>query len=169
MVWDSPTCCWEERVWLSPLRVLARCSCGAGGRTLAVVLSLATLLLRRLGGPSAERRGAGLEFWGSNSSSGMTSSQRAPRKPERHTQSWGRLQEPRFWQGGWHTGLIQWLVLFAVVHPGQHCPPQTFLRALRPLSFSRFSSAWNTHSDALSAIPFGSPHLCGQRASADTG
>ena len=68
-----------------------------------MVLSLATLLLRRLGGPSAERRGAGLEFWGSNSSSGMTSSQRAPRKPERHTQSWGRLQEPRFWQGGWHT------------------------------------------------------------------
>lgn len=82
---------------------LARCGCGAGGRALAVVLSLATLLLRRLGGPSAERRGAGLEFWGSNSSSGMTSSQRAPRKPERHTQSWGRLQEPRFWQGGWHT------------------------------------------------------------------
>lgn len=97
-----------------------------------MVLSLATLLLRRLGGPSAERRGAGLEFWGSNSSSGMTSSQRAPRKPERHTQSWGRLQEPRFWQGGWHTGLIQWLVLFAVVHPGQHCPPQTFLPVRRP-------------------------------------
>lgn len=23
--------------------------------------------------------------------------------------------------------MIQWLVLFAVVHPGQHCPPQTFL------------------------------------------
>lgn len=67
------------------------------------MLSLAALLLRRLGDPSAERRGAGLEFWGSNSSSGMTSSQRAPRKPERHTQSWGRLQDPRFWQGGWHT------------------------------------------------------------------
>ena len=29
---------------------------------------------------------------------------------------------------GWkHSRLIQWLVLFAVVHPGQHCPPQTFL------------------------------------------
>lgn len=26
-----------------------------------------------------------------------------------------------------HSRLIQWLVLFAVVHPGQHCPPQTFL------------------------------------------
>lgn len=46
-------------------------------------------------------------------------------------QSWGRLQEPRFWHGGWHTGLIQWLVLFAVVHPGQHCPPQTFLPVSR--------------------------------------
>lgn len=68
-----------------------------------MLLSRAALLLRRLGDPSAERRGAGLEFWGSNSSSGMTSSQRAPRKPERHTQSWGRLQEPLFWQGGWHT------------------------------------------------------------------
>lgn len=90
------------------------------------------LLLRRLGEPSPQRRGASLEFWGSNSSSGMTSSQRAPRKPERQTQSWGRLQEPRFWQGGWHTGLIQWLVLFAVVHPGQHCPPQTFLPVSRP-------------------------------------
>lgn len=82
---------------------LAGGGCGAGGRILAVLLSRAALLLRRLGDPSAERRGAGLEFWGSNSSSGMTSSQRAPRKPERHTQSWGRLQEPLFWQGGWHT------------------------------------------------------------------
>lgn len=26
-----------------------------------------------------------------------------------------------------HSRLIQWLVLFAVVHPGQHFPPQTFL------------------------------------------
>lgn len=82
---------------------LAGGSCGVSGRVLAAVLSLAALLLRKLGGPSAERRGAGLEFWGSNSSSGITSSQRAPRKPERHTQSWGRLQEPLFWQGGWHT------------------------------------------------------------------
>lgn len=82
---------------------LAGGSCGGSGRALAVVLSLAALLLRKLCEPSAERRGAGLEFWGSNSSSGMTSSQRAPRKPERHTQSWGRLQEPLFWHGGWHT------------------------------------------------------------------
>lgn len=82
---------------------LAGGSCGVSGRALAVVLSLAALLLRKLCEPSAERRGAGLEFWGSNSSSGMTSSQRAPRKPERHTQSWGRLQEPLFWHGGWHT------------------------------------------------------------------
>lgn len=32
--------------------------------------------------------------------------------------------------GGWdrrYSRLIQWLVLFDVVHPGQHCPPQTFL------------------------------------------
>ena len=65
--------------------------------------SRVVLLRRRLGEASAARRGAGLAFWGSNSSSGMTSSQRAPRKPERHTQSWGRLQEPLFWQGGWHT------------------------------------------------------------------
>lgn len=29
---------------------------------------------------------------------------------------------------GWkHSRLIQWLVLLAVVHPGQHFPPQTFL------------------------------------------
>lgn len=90
------------------------------------------LLQCRLGDLSAERLGASLEFWGSNSSSGMTSSQWAPRKPERHTQSWGRLQKPLFWQGGWHTGLIQWLVLFAVVHPGQHCPPQTFLPVSLP-------------------------------------
>lgn len=78
-------------------------SCGSSGCVLATGPPLAALLLRKLGGPSAERRGASLEFWGSNSSSGMTSSQRAPRKPERQTQSWGRLQEPRFWQGGWHT------------------------------------------------------------------
>lgn len=82
---------------------LAGGSCGVSGCALAAVLSLAALLLRKLCEPSAERRGAGLEFWGSNSSSGMTSSQRAPRKPERHTQSWGRLQEPLFWHGGWHT------------------------------------------------------------------
>lgn len=82
---------------------LAGGSCGVGGRAPAAVLSLAALLLRKLCEPSAERRGAGLEFWGSNSSSGMTSSHRAPRKPERHTQSWGRLQEPLFWHGGWHT------------------------------------------------------------------
>lgn len=31
------------------------------------------------------------------------------------------------WMGWRHSRLIQWLVLFAVVHPGQHCPPQTFL------------------------------------------
>lgn len=33
-------------------------------------------------------------------------------------------------RGGWgrrHSRLIQWFVLFDVVHPGQHCPPQTFL------------------------------------------
>ena len=31
-------------------------------------------------------------------------------------------------KGGWrHSRLIQWLVPFAVVHPGQHFPPQTFL------------------------------------------
>lgn len=83
---------------------LASGCCDASDRALGVVvISLTALLLRRLGDPSAERRGAGLEFWGSNSSSGMTSSQRAPRKPERHTQSWGRLQDPLFWQGGWHT------------------------------------------------------------------
>lgn len=82
---------------------LAGGSCGVSGRGMAAAFSRAGLLLRRLGEASAERRGAGLEFWGSNSSSGMTSSQRAPRKPERHTQSWGRLQEPRFWHGGWHT------------------------------------------------------------------
>ena len=35
--------------------------------------------------------------------SGVTSSQRAPWKPERHTQVWGRLQEPRFWQAGWQS------------------------------------------------------------------
>ena len=35
--------------------------------------------------------------------SGVTSSQRAPWKPERHTQVWGRLQEPRFRQGGWQS------------------------------------------------------------------
>lgn len=62
-------------------------NCGAGGCALAKVPSPAALLLRRLGERSAQRRGATLEFWGSNSSSGMTSSQRAPRKPERQTQS----------------------------------------------------------------------------------
>lgn len=31
------------------------------------------------------------------------------------------------WMGQRHSRLIQWLVLFAVVQPGQHCPPQTFL------------------------------------------
>lgn len=35
--------------------------------------------------------------------SGVTSSQRAPWKPERHTQVCGRLHEPRFWQGGWQS------------------------------------------------------------------
>ncbi|TNN47544.1 hypothetical protein EYF80_042265 [Liparis tanakae] len=35
--------------------------------------------------------------------SGVTSSQRGPWKPERHTQVCGRLQEPRFWQGGWQS------------------------------------------------------------------
>ena len=35
--------------------------------------------------------------------SGATSSQRGPWKPERHTQVCGRLQEPRFWQGGWQS------------------------------------------------------------------
>lgn len=33
----------------------------------------------------------------------------------------------RGWMQWRHSRLIQWLVLFAVVHPGQHCPPQTFL------------------------------------------
>ena len=56
---------------------------------------------------------------------------------------WGRRLCSRFWWpcpaqlggqrgrgcvgGRRHLRLIQWLVLFAVVHPGQHCPPQTFL------------------------------------------
>lgn len=35
--------------------------------------------------------------------SGVTSSQRGPWKPERHTQVCGLLQEPRFWQGGWQS------------------------------------------------------------------
>ena len=57
------------------------------------------------------------------------------------------------------------LALWSAPPPPPPPPTSSTHRALRPLSFSRFSSAWNTHS----AIPFGSPHLCGQRASADTG
>lgn len=50
---------------------------------------------------------------------------------------WGRHSRPgapllegerrEGWVGRRHSRLIQWLVLFAVVHPGQHFPPQTFL------------------------------------------
>ena len=36
-------------------------------------------------------------------------------------------ERERGWMEWRHSRLIQWLVLFAVVHPGQHCPPQTFL------------------------------------------
>lgn len=39
----------------------------------------------------------------------------------------GEREAGRGWMEWRHSRLIQWLVLFAVVHPGQHCPPQTFL------------------------------------------
>ena len=41
-----------------------------------------------------------------------------------------------------HSRLIQWLVLFAVVHPGQHCPPQTFLLPDQQNGVSTGCSEW---------------------------
>lgn len=59
--------------------------------------------------------------------SGDTSSQREPWKPERHTQVCGRLQEPRFWQGGWQSAekRAQMDIKFSAGHVGTCAPPCT--------------------------------------------
>lgn len=59
--------------------------------------------------------------------SGVTSSQREPWKPERHTQVCGRLQEPRFWQGGWQSAeeRAQMDIKFSAGHAGTCAPPCT--------------------------------------------
>lgn len=57
--------------------------------------------------------------------SGATSSQRGPWKPERHTQVCGRLQEPRFWQGGWQSAGER-------EHRGGSCSQQRRLAHMAP-------------------------------------
>lgn len=59
--------------------------------------------------------------------SGATSSQRGPWKPERHTQVCGRLQEPRFWQGGWQSAeeRAQMDIMFSRRSCKNMCPPCT--------------------------------------------
>lgn len=74
--------------------------------------------------------------------SGVTSSQREPWKPERHTQVCGLLQEPRFWQGGWQSAeeRAQMDIKFSAGHVGT-CTPPLYKAAVAEMVFPDLQTA----------------------------
>lgn len=82
--------------------------------------------------------------------SGATSSQRGPWKPERQTQVCGRLQEPRFRQGGWQSAeeRAQMQSRFTAGHLWA-CAPRVCRSRIAFLLLLLYGFPWSQHRGSL--------------------